>query len=186
MNENGYYIDTHEITDSSVTSIEAINDSSATTTRVASNDTDAEASATGTVETTNIRWETTGSCGSGSSGSGGGDGSNTTNIAPEAAHIYPEYSGNALDQITLQGLASDVDGDTLTYDWYEGTDTSGSSDGTGQSYSLGTKSCSYSQDWTLQVSDGDLTDAVTRTIEASNGCQSGGGPGNPDQPIQVE
>ena len=189
LNGDGYYIDTHETTDSSVTSIEAINDSSATTTRVASNDTDAEASATGTLHTTNITWETTGSCsgGSGGNGDGGsGGGNDTANTAPEAAHIYPEYSGNDLDQITLRGLASDVDGDTLTYDWYEGTDISGNPDGTGQSYSLGKKSCSYSQDWTLQVSDGDLTDAVTRTIEASNNCESGGGPGNPDQPIQFE
>jgi len=91
-----------------------------------------------------------------------------------------------MDQITLQGLAADVDADPLTYSWYRGTDTTGTPEGGGQSYSLGTKSCSYSQDWTLQVSDGDLMDTVTRTIEASSGCQSGGGPGNPDQPIQVE
>jgi hypothetical protein len=80
-----------------------------------------------------------------------------------------------------------VDTDPLTYNWYCGTDITGTPEGSGRSYSLGIKSCSCSQDWTLQVSDGDLTDTVTRTIEASNGCESGGGgPANPDPPIQLE
>ena len=180
------YLDYYETLDDTVTSTKVINNSSASITRDVRN---VEAHATGTLQATDINYETTGSCDGSSSVSGGGSSSSdgdTANTAPEAAHIYPEYSGNDLDQITLQGLAGDVDGDALTYGWYEGTETSGNPDGTGQSYSLGTKSCSYSQDWTLQVSDGDLTDTVTRTIEASSGCQSGGGPGNPDQPIQVE
>ena len=180
---NDSYSGTLATTNENVQTIEATNDSSANTARKP-NGPDVKATAAAAVGGTEITVETPGSCSdTGGGGTGSGD---TANTAPEAPHIYPEYSGNDLDQITLQGLASDVDGDTLTYDWYEGTDTSGNPDGTGQSYSLGTKSCSYSQDWTLQVSDGDLTDTVTRTIEASSGCQSGGGPGNPDQPIQVE
>ena len=181
---NDSYNGTLTTTNENVESIEATNDSSANTARKP-NGPDVKATAAAAVGGTEITVETSESC---SDTGGGGDsgGGDTANTAPEAFHIYPEYSGNALDQITLQGLASDVDDGTLTYSWYRGTDTSGNPDGTGQSYSLGTKSCSYSQDWTLQVSDGDLTDTVTRTIEASNGCQSGSGPGNPDQPIQVE
>ena len=172
------YSGTAKTTDSNVESIEAINDSSASITRQSGGQGRAATAEAGAgVGETEITVETTESC----SDTGGDGGSN---IAPEAIHIYPTYSGNDIDMITLLGLAVDADADLLTYNWYRGTDTTGTPEGSGKTYNLGDQSCSYSQDWTLQVSDGDLTDTVTHTIEASNGCQSGGGPGNPNQPIQ--
>ena len=174
---NDSYSGTLTTTDENTQTIEATNDSSVSIQRKEPSGPDVKATAAAAVGGTKITVETTKSC-----GDTGGGGGNTGNTAPEVFHIYPEYTGGANDKITLVGLAADVDADPLTYDWYQGTDTTGTPDGSGKTYNLGDQSCSYSQDWTLQVSDGELTGIVTRTIEGSNDCGGGGGGGGGPDP----
>ena len=101
------------------------------------------------------------------------------NTPPEASFIITSGSGN---NVGLDATASDdTDGSIESYEWYEGTDTSGTSDATGQT--VDKFNPAPSGQVTLVVTDDDgATDVLTKQAPDAGGGGGGRGNGGPPRP----
>lgn len=95
------------------------------------------------------------------------------NSAPNPSFSFSPSSPVDGEIVDFDGSgSSDPDGDTLSYSWSFGDGTSDSGQKVSHTYS---SSGNYSVE--LQVSDGSLTDSVTKVVEVSSSTSDGGGGG---------